>query len=160
MALDHLHGRGLVHRDVKPENVLLFDQECRRVKLSDFGLARRAGLRVWPVPGPGDPYAAPELGGEGAGREGTLVAQAEDAWAFGVLLYGLLTGAFPWESAGPADPAYRAYARWNRAGAPAGACPPQWRPLAPPGSRMLRGLLCPWPERRVGVAEVMGYLKK
>ncbi|KAE8282788.1 Serine/threonine-protein kinase SBK1 [Larimichthys crocea] len=43
IALDYLHCKKLVHRDIKPENVLIFDKECRKVKLSDFGMTRRAG---------------------------------------------------------------------------------------------------------------------
>lgn len=46
IALDYLHCRKLVHRDIKPENVLIFDRECRKVKLSDFGMTRRAGSPV------------------------------------------------------------------------------------------------------------------
>ncbi|KAJ0060585.1 hypothetical protein NL108_016346, partial [Boleophthalmus pectinirostris] len=46
MALDYLHCKKLVHRDIKPENILIFDRECRKVKLSDFGMTRRAGSPV------------------------------------------------------------------------------------------------------------------
>ncbi|KAJ3608479.1 hypothetical protein NHX12_025526 [Muraenolepis orangiensis] len=46
IALDYLHCKKLVHRDIKPENVLIFDRECRKVKLSDFGMTRRAGSPV------------------------------------------------------------------------------------------------------------------
>lgn len=46
IALDYLHCKKLVHRDIKPENILIFDRECRKVKLSDFGMTRRAGSPV------------------------------------------------------------------------------------------------------------------
>eukprot|EP00061_Rhincodon_typus_P002202 g16867.t1 len=159
MALDHLHGRGLVHRDVKPENVLLFDRECRRVKLTDFGLVRREGLNVWHGPS-AVPYMAPELCGEEARRDGARVSCAEDAWAFGVLLYSVLTGSFPWERTSSEDPLYRAYALWRQEGAPDASCPPQWRCFTPSASLMLGGFLCPRPDARSAVAEVLRYLKQ
>lgn len=51
IALDYLHCKKLVHRDIKPENILIFDRECHKVKLSDFGMTRRAGSPVKRVSG-------------------------------------------------------------------------------------------------------------
>ncbi|XP_009992091.1 PREDICTED: serine/threonine-protein kinase SBK1, partial [Chaetura pelagica] len=51
LALDYMHSKSLVHRDIKPENVLLFDRDCRRVKLADFGMTRKVGCRVKRISG-------------------------------------------------------------------------------------------------------------
>ena len=91
-ALDAAHERGLVHRDVKPSNVLLDRDE--HVYLSDFGLARwlgELGLDAEPGLSLGTPaYAAPEqiAGGSVDGRA--------DVYALGCLLYECLTGEVPY----------------------------------------------------------------
>lgn len=59
-ALEHLHSRDLVHRDVKLDNVLVLRSDFSRVKLCDFGETRRAGTLVtrrheWL------PYSPPEV---------------------------------------------------------------------------------------------------
>jgi len=90
-ALDAAHARGLVHRDVKPSNVLLDKNE--HVYLADFGLSRR--LADEGVPGDGGlsvgtpAYVSPEQieGGEIDGRA--------DQYALGCLLYECLTGQPP-----------------------------------------------------------------
>lgn len=59
-ALEHMHSRDLVHRDVKLDNILVFKSDFSRIKLCDFGETRRSGSVVlrrneWL------PYAAPEV---------------------------------------------------------------------------------------------------
>ncbi|CAL8306798.1 unnamed protein product [Boreogadus saida] len=157
LALDFMHAKGLVHRDVKPENVLLFDRECRRVKLADFGMTRRAGCRVKRVSGT-IPYTAPEVCAAGR-SEGFLVTTALDVWAFGVLVFCMLTGNFPWEAAAPADAFYEEFRRWQKAGCPAGTYPSQWRRFTDDALRMFRRLLAAEPGERCGVKDVFCFIK-
>ncbi|CAL8304819.1 unnamed protein product [Lota lota] len=157
LALDFMHAKGLVHRDVKPENVLLFDRECRRVKLADFGMTRRAGCRVKRVSGT-IPYTAPEVCAAGR-AEGFLVTTGLDVWAFGVLVFCMLTGNFPWEAAAPADAFYEEFRRWQKAGCPAGTYPSQWRRFTDDALRMFRRLLAAEPEQRCGVKDVFCFIK-
>ena len=90
-GLHHLHRHGLVHRDVKPSNVMV--TRSGQLKLLDFGLAFAADRRPDPsdslVVGTLD-YLAPE---QAAGRP---VTPASDFFALGVMLYEALTGSTPW----------------------------------------------------------------
>ncbi|GAC1440534.1 MAG: Stk1 family PASTA domain-containing Ser/Thr kinase [Mycobacteriales bacterium] len=102
-ALSAAHAAGLVHRDVKPENVLLGDDG--RVKVADFGLARAVetsnltattGLLIGTVA-----YLAPEQVEKGYADPRT------DVYAAGILLWEMLTGTPPYDGDSPLSVAYR-----------------------------------------------------
>ncbi len=92
-ALDHAHEHGLVHRDVKPANLLLTDDD--RVKVADFGVASAAGLdsltQTGTVIGTAG-YLSPE---QAAGESATA---ASDRYSLGVVGFELLAGSRPYES--------------------------------------------------------------
>ncbi|XP_028669682.1 serine/threonine-protein kinase SBK1 [Erpetoichthys calabaricus] len=157
LALDFLHSKNLVHRDVKPENVLLFDRECRRVKLADFGMTRRVGCRVKRISGT-IPYTAPEVC-QASRSEGFVVDCSLDVWAFGVLIFCMLTGNFPWEAALPSDPFYEEFWRWQRGPCRSGAYPSQWRRFTDDALRMFQRLLAVEPEKRCVVKDVFFFIK-
>jgi serine/threonine protein kinase len=98
-GLSHAHARGVVHRDLKPANVL-FDDEGRP-KLADFGIARMAAgegtlTEAGTVLGTAA-YISPE---QASGEPATT---ASDIYSFGVILYRMLTGRLPFESADPME---------------------------------------------------------
>ncbi|XP_044059050.1 ribosomal protein S6 kinase-related protein isoform X2 [Siniperca chuatsi] len=87
-ALGFLHDLGIMHRDVKMENILLSDRG--HLRLSDFGLSRRLkrGGRAFTICGTIQ-YMAPEV------LSGGPYNHAADWWSLGILLFSLVTGEFP-----------------------------------------------------------------
>jgi Protein kinase domain len=109
-GLAHAHTHGIVHRDVKPANVLLADEPGVSIRLLDFGLALFDEADTLTAAGdvPGTlAYISPErLGGREAGAPA-------DVWAVGVLLWEALAGRHPFWASSPLDTA-----RKIEAGAP------------------------------------------
>ncbi|MGH0120967.1 UNVERIFIED_CONTAM: hypothetical protein FKN15_070159 [Acipenser sinensis] len=157
LALDFLHCKSLVHRDIKPENVLLFDRECRQVKLADFGMTRRVGCQVKRISGT-IPYTAPEVC-QASRAEGFVVDCSLDVWAFGVLIFCMLTGNFPWEAALPSDAFYEEFCHWQRGSCRPGTFPSQWRRFTEDALHMFQWLLAVESEKRCTVKDVFFFVK-
>uniref|UniRef100_H3AVC5 SH3 domain binding kinase family member 2 n=1 Tax=Latimeria chalumnae TaxID=7897 RepID=H3AVC5_LATCH len=157
-ALGFLHCKGLVHRDIKPENILVFDKDCRWVKLTDFGLTRRKGTILRLISG-FLPYTAPELG-HFCNSEGLPIDFNLDSWAFGVTLFCIQTGYFPWEKCLPGDFFYEEFARWVKSGEAKEPCtiPRHWRRFTPEALSMFQKLLAVDPKKRGTVEEVLNYM--
>ncbi|HUK45587.1 MAG TPA: serine/threonine-protein kinase, partial [Gaiellaceae bacterium] len=109
-ALAHAHRRGIVHRDVKPSNVLLGESDGIDVRLLDFGLAQMDEFdtltAIGDVPGTLT-YVSPER------LDGDQATEAADVWAVGVMLWEALAGRHPFRSSDAAGTTRRI-----RAGAP------------------------------------------
>ena len=95
-ALDAAHARGVVHRDVKPANLLLDEND--HVHVADFGIATAAGLDSFTRPGTilgTAGYLAPEQ------AQGERATSATDRYALAVVAFELLTGSRPFEADSP-----------------------------------------------------------
>lgn len=91
-AFDYLHSKGIAHRDIKLDNILIEDK-TNMIKIIDFGFAAFCSssqkLRIFC----GTPsYMAPELV-----KKHEYDGRQVDMWALGVLLYALLAGTFPFK---------------------------------------------------------------
>jgi tetratricopeptide (TPR) repeat protein len=100
-GLDAAHRAGIVHRDFKPDNVILTESEGGpRAVVTDFGLARRSSLTGDTVTGTGailgtPAYMAPEQ------LEGGPITAATDVYALGCVLYEMVTGVRPFQGDTP-----------------------------------------------------------
>ncbi len=94
-AVDHAHQAGVLHRDLRPGNMLVSD--AGRLKLTDFGTSRFLEIAMHGVTVIGSPpYMAPEQ------FRGKAVF-ASDVYSIGVTMYQILTGVLPYDTPAPAD---------------------------------------------------------
>ncbi|HEX6798654.1 MAG TPA: protein kinase [Ktedonobacterales bacterium] len=145
-ALHHAHQHGVIHRDVKPSNMLVDAENPRRLLLTDFGIAKITGMRGLTKSGTtmGTPeYMAPEQ------AEGHDVDHRADVYALGCVLYEALTGKPPFTGLTPVSVLYQqvherpAYVRG-------------FNNEIPPGlARVVQQALAKRPDERFGTAETL-----
>ena len=94
-ALQHAHDRGVIHRDVKPQNIMLLNDH-KTIKVADFGIASFSGkgeTRTMTDGAIGSVhYISPEQ------AKGEIVDNKTDIYSVGVILYEMLTGRVPFQS--------------------------------------------------------------
>ena len=141
-ALQAAHEQGMIHRDIKPHNILITDSG--HVKVADFGIARAAEATTISDLGyilGSAKYMSPEQ------AAGGTVGMASDLYSLGVVLYEMLTGRVPFEVEGPSDVLAKH----------AGGSPPRPRkinPKIPEGTdAVVMRLLATDPEDRYGSAD-------
>ena len=149
-AVRYLHSKNIIHRDLKPENILLEQPgDDISVKITDFGLAKHTnqeGLKTFC----GTPqYFAPEVlkrknTVKGNGTYGT----AADIWSLGVVLYILLSGAFPFDEDNLLDQVQRA--SYSLEG-------PEWANISAEAQNLVRCMMTLRPEQRLTVQQALDH---
>jgi len=102
LALGHAHAGGLIHRDVKPHNVIVLESD--RVKVTDFGIARATGEATLTATGTimgTAQYVSPEQ------ASGETPGPPADVYSLGIVLFEMVTGAVPFTGDSPISVALR-----------------------------------------------------
>ncbi|XP_060802520.1 serine/threonine-protein kinase meng-po isoform X2 [Amyelois transitella] len=156
-ALEHLHQRELVHRDVKLDNILIFKSDFSRIKLCDFGETRKVQSVVrrrneWL------PYSPPEV--LSLAMDSSYKALiTHDVWQFGIVIFICLTGCLPWQKAAFDDPRYTSYFNWYNSSNPLKKQPKLWKMVSSRAQKMFKKFIEPRDFRRAtNFQELSRYL--
>ncbi|KAG1663797.1 hypothetical protein FOA52_004355 [Chlamydomonas sp. UWO 241] len=147
-GLAHIHARGVVHCDLKPENIITMSKADRAdIKIADFGLSAFMGR---PMQVGGTPeFVAPELLRDPEHFMGAGVGGEVDMWSAGVLLYYLLSGTTPFfASSFDKIVAKVQVGTWTFKG-------PAWAEVSAAAKDLVKILLCPLPDRRPSASQAL-----
>ena len=148
-ALQHAHNAGVVHRDLKPDNIMIRNSDGR-IKLTDFGIARLLAGQNLTITATvlGSPaYMSPEI------IEGTEVDTKSDIFSLGILLYEMVTGQLPFAGPNPHALLKAIYDGTYRN-------PEEFNPLiAPEYFDVIKGCLRRNPAERFSIDDVIDGLK-
>lgn len=156
-ALEFLHSKQLVHRDVKLENVLVFAEDMSKIKLCDFGCTKREGSLVKKIRCTWIQFLPPEIH-EIVKNERYTCKKSSDCWQFAVVLFVCLTGNPPWSKADLIqDPDYSNFQRWHKRRTT--KIPGPCRKFTPRLLRYFRRMFEHKPDKRPPITEINKYLK-
>jgi len=153
LSMEYLHSLSIVHRDVKPENILYLSSGADQIKLIDFGYAG-----VWTPEKPltglcGTPdYVAPEvLSWYDDEDNGTPYGKGSDLWSLGVLLYVILSGCSPFsadEEEAILELVAQAKYEFHEA---------EWANITPDAKDLISKLLVVDPEKRLTMEQLLNH---
>eukprot|EP01128_Nolandella_sp_AFSM9_P009602 TRINITY_DN621_c0_g1_i1.p1 TRINITY_DN621_c0_g1~~TRINITY_DN621_c0_g1_i1.p1 ORF type:complete len:342 (-),score=115.40 TRINITY_DN621_c0_g1_i1:49-966(-) len=142
-ALDYLHERGIVHRDLKLENLLLKSTDSLDIKLADFGLSKLYSGEALQTACGTPFYVAPDV------LLGTGYGPAVDMWSVGVLAYVLLSGRLPFAADSDAELFRMIIAgdlKWKS---------PQFDDVSPEAKTLIKNLINTDPDARFSAKQAM-----
>ncbi|VEU23771.1 DEKNAAC105069 [Brettanomyces naardenensis] len=148
-GVDYMHSKGLVHRDLKLENLLL--DKHKNIIISDFGFVNSFRSNDMMRTSCGSPcYAAPELVISNQPYQGTKV----DVWSCGVILYAMLAGYLPYDD-DPQNPDGENIARLYHYITSTRLTFPEY--ITPTPRDLLRKIIVPDPQKRIPLHEVRAH---
>jgi len=146
-AVQYMHRQGVVHRDIKLENLILAHKnDITSVKIADFGLAVRAEGRTLTAVCGTPQYVAPEV--LRSARDGPYDHRC-DIWSCGIVLFNMLAGYPPFHSES-VPKLLRQVAL-----AEVDYCDPVWELISPEATDLLQKVLTATAEERISVAEAL-----
>ncbi len=151
-AIAHIHKCGVVHRDLKPDNLLLDadEEDCVGVKVADFGFAKKSNGKMLKSRCGTPAYVAPEI------CVGVPYDNGVDVWSCGVILYLLLSGKIPFTVKRKPGKKHDLKALFLKIRAADYVFDEQdWDVISMSAKKLIASMLTVDPKRRISIAEAL-----